>query len=40
MAEQLIQRGTLEGHSGWVTALATSLEKYVPETQAQLSQPC
>jgi hypothetical protein len=27
MAEQLIQRGTLEGHSGWVTSLATSLEK-------------
>ncbi len=29
MAEQLIQRGTLEGHSGWVTSLATSLEKSV-----------
>jgi hypothetical protein len=29
MAEQLIIRGTLEGHSGWVTALATSLEKSV-----------
>jgi hypothetical protein len=28
MAEQLIHRGTLEGHSGWVTSLATSLEKY------------
>jgi hypothetical protein len=27
MAEQLIHRGTLEGHSGWVTSLATSLEK-------------
>ena len=22
-------RGVLEGHSGWVTSLATSLEKYV-----------
>jgi len=29
MAEQLVLRGTLEGHSGWVTSLATSLEKYV-----------
>jgi guanine nucleotide-binding protein subunit beta-2-like 1 protein len=28
MAEQLVLRGTLEGHSGWVTSLATSLEKY------------
>ena len=28
MAEQLMIRGTLEGHSGWVTSLATSLEKY------------
>ncbi len=28
MAEQLVLRGTLEGHSGWVTCLATSLEKY------------
>jgi len=28
MGEQLVLRGTLEGHSGWVTALATSLEKY------------
>jgi len=27
MAEQLIHRGTLEGHNGWVTSLATSLEK-------------
>jgi guanine nucleotide-binding protein subunit beta-2-like 1 protein len=27
MAEQLVHRGTLEGHSGWVTSLATSLEK-------------
>ncbi|KAI4734073.1 WD40 repeat-like protein, partial [Aureobasidium sp. EXF-12298] len=27
MAEQLVLRGTLEGHSGWVTSLATSLEK-------------
>ena len=26
MAEQLVIRGTLEGHSGWVTSLATSLE--------------
>merc|ERR1711977_819192 len=26
MAEQLVLRGTLEGHSGWVTSLATSLE--------------
>lgn len=30
MAEQLVLRGTLEGHTGWVTSLATSLEKYVP----------
>lgn len=29
MAEQLVLRGTLEGHNGWVTSLATSLEKYV-----------
>ena len=29
MAEQLVLRGTLEGHSGWVTSLATSLEKCV-----------
>lgn len=28
MAEQLVLRGTLEGHSGWVTSLATSAEKY------------
>ncbi len=28
MSEQLVLRGTLEGHSGWVTCLATSLEKY------------
>lgn len=28
MTEQLVHRGTLEGHSGWVTSLATSLEKY------------
>lgn len=27
MAEQLVLRGTLEGHNGWVTCLATSLEK-------------
>ncbi|KAL4933753.1 WD40 repeat-like protein [Aspergillus undulatus] len=26
MAEQLVLRGTLEGHNGWVTSLATSLE--------------
>jgi hypothetical protein len=39
MAEQLIQRGTLEGHSGWVTALATSLEKSVLEMFIQLAQP-
>ena len=26
MAEQLVMRGQLEGHSGWVTSLATSLE--------------
>jgi len=29
MAEQLIMRGELHGHSGWVTSLATSMEKYV-----------
>ena len=29
MTERLINRGTLEGHSGWVTSLATSLEKSV-----------
>ena len=28
MTEQLVMRGTLAGHSGWVTSLATSLEKY------------
>ncbi|GKT90431.1 uncharacterised protein [Colletotrichum tofieldiae] len=28
MAEQLILKGTLEGHNGWVTSLATSMEKY------------
>jgi hypothetical protein len=27
MTEQLILKGTLEGHSGWVTSLATSMEK-------------
>ncbi|EPE06637.1 guanine nucleotide-binding protein subunit beta-like protein [Ophiostoma piceae UAMH 11346] len=27
MSEQLILKGTLEGHSGWVTSLATSIEK-------------
>ncbi|KAI9055768.1 hypothetical protein LZ554_000709 [Drepanopeziza brunnea f. sp. 'monogermtubi'] len=26
MSEQLILKGTLEGHSGWVTSLATSIE--------------
>ena len=26
MSETLILKGTLEGHSGWVTSLATSLE--------------
>ena len=26
MTEQLVMRGQLEGHSGWVTSLATSLE--------------
>jgi hypothetical protein len=29
MAEQLVMKGTLEGHSGWVTSLATTPEKYV-----------
>jgi len=29
MTEQLIMRGELHGHSGWVTSLATSLEKWV-----------
>lgn len=29
MGEQLVMRGTLKGHSGWVTSLATSLEKLV-----------
>lgn len=28
MAEQLILRGELTGHNGWVTSLATSMEKY------------
>ena len=28
MSEQLVLKGTLEGHSGWVTSLATSPEKY------------
>lgn len=36
MAEQLIHRGTLEGHSGWVTSLATSLEKSVFAAAAQI----
>lgn len=35
MTEQLIHRGTLEGHSGWVTSLATSLEKSVKLEDAQ-----
>jgi hypothetical protein len=26
MAEQLSLRGTLEGHSGWVTSIATPLD--------------
>jgi hypothetical protein len=29
MAEQLSYAGTMVGHSGWVTSLATSLEKFV-----------
>jgi hypothetical protein len=29
MAEQLSYAGTMVGHSGWVTSLATSLEKSV-----------
>ena len=29
MSEQFMMRGTLEGHTGWVTSLATSLEKLV-----------
>lgn len=40
MAEQLIHRGTLEGHSGWVTSLATSLEKCdfeAPDRTAKLT---
>lgn len=49
MAEQLVMRGTLVGHSGWVTSLATSLEKYEPEglvsgvkklLTAQIAQTC
>lgn len=35
MGEQLVMRGTLKGHSGWVTSLATSLEKLV-EKQFEL----
>jgi len=31
MTEQLVHRGSLEGHSGWVTSLATSMEKYIAE---------
>ena len=38
MAEQLIQRGTLEGHSGWVTSLATSLEKSVKPSSSVMAQ--
>jgi hypothetical protein len=34
MAEQLIMRGELVGHSGWVTSLATSLEKSVATAEA------
>jgi hypothetical protein len=34
MTEQLILKGTLEGHSGWVTSLATSIEKYAPRRMA------
>lgn len=36
MAEQLVLRGTLEGHSGWVTSLATSLEKCVSISNATM----
>ena len=28
-------RGTLVGHSGWVTSLATSLEKYAARNECQ-----
>ena len=37
MAEQLVLRGTLEGHSGWVTSLATSLEKCVSSTPDRIA---
>ena len=48
MAEQLVMRGTLEGHSGWVTSLATSLEKSVvkwisrqeAQTDSYVAQTC
>ncbi len=26
MAEQLVLRGTLEGHAGWVTSIATPID--------------
>lgn len=29
MGEALVMRGELKGHNGWVTCLATSMEKYV-----------
>lgn len=37
MTEQLILKGTLEGHSGWVTSLATSLEN--PNSMSCLKTP-
>jgi len=40
MAEQLVLRGTLEGHSGWVTSLATSLEKCVFRAGARCDSRC
>jgi hypothetical protein len=36
--EQLVLRGTLEGHNGWVTSLATSLEKCAKEIEIMLHQ--
>jgi hypothetical protein len=36
MTEALILKGTLEGHSGWVTSLATSIEKYTPHSPKKL----
>jgi len=36
MAEQLIMRGELHGHSGWVTSLATSMEKYVERIKRKI----